>query len=412
MKKKVLIIAQQFPPVGGIGVHRVTKFVKYLPSFGWQPIVLTISPDFYSISDHSFLKDISNDVEIHRTKYSNHDKLTNKGLEWLPFALLKAIKLQKIHNFNAVYITGNPYMPFLVGYFINKLFNVPYILDFRDAWTLSHYLPLTTENKNWRGRLYSKIVSPKSIEKLVIRNADKVIFVSEETRQDHIVYYKNENKDKFTVITNGFDADDVFVELGMKNKNVDGVLNISHIGNFARYRTPYNLINAVNNIIDEDHNYKKNFIINFVGGYFNDIDVKEEVEILTAKYSGSFNLIGIVPHNEAIKWLKDADVLLLITGGNRKEQPAKIFEYIATGKPIFALAPENGATAKVLRDAGTGIIVPYDNPQKIAAGLKKLISAIKMKESPRPRWEGILKYERKNLTGQLADIFNQVTNTT
>jgi len=64
--KQILFISYFFPPLGGPGVQRAQKFTKYLPQFGWQPIVITVKNIEYIAYDYSLLKEISN-VEIHRT---------------------------------------------------------------------------------------------------------------------------------------------------------------------------------------------------------------------------------------------------------------------------------------------------------------------------------------------------------
>ena len=66
--KKVLLISYLFPPVGGPGVQRALKFAKYLPEFGWDPVVLTVKAINYSVYDPSLLKELSSEVEIIRTE--------------------------------------------------------------------------------------------------------------------------------------------------------------------------------------------------------------------------------------------------------------------------------------------------------------------------------------------------------
>src|SRR5436853_2714568 len=81
--KKVLIISYYFPPSGGPGVQRVLKFVKYLPQFGWEPIVLTVEDGDFPARDESLLKEIPDNVKVFRTKifepYGHYRKLTGKG---------------------------------------------------------------------------------------------------------------------------------------------------------------------------------------------------------------------------------------------------------------------------------------------------------------------------------------------
>src|SRR5690606_39159059 len=64
MSKKVLIIAYYWPPSGGSGVQRWLKFVKYLPTFGWQPYVFTPENPSFAIKDESLLQDVPQEAEV------------------------------------------------------------------------------------------------------------------------------------------------------------------------------------------------------------------------------------------------------------------------------------------------------------------------------------------------------------
>ena len=66
--KKVLIIAYLFPPIGGGGVQRALKMAKYLGSFGWEPHILTVEPEYHVSLDHSLLNQLPDGVSIHRTR--------------------------------------------------------------------------------------------------------------------------------------------------------------------------------------------------------------------------------------------------------------------------------------------------------------------------------------------------------
>jgi hypothetical protein len=67
-KKKVLIITYYWPPAGGPGVQRVLKFVKYLPQFGWEPVVLTVENGEYPAIDFSLEKDIPEGIKVYKTR--------------------------------------------------------------------------------------------------------------------------------------------------------------------------------------------------------------------------------------------------------------------------------------------------------------------------------------------------------
>ncbi len=91
--KKVLLITYRFPPSGGTGVLRNTKYVKYLPSFHWQPTVLCIKPSHFSIQDEGLMADIPKTVAIHQT---NCLKIKQKNLSWSQLDLRNTSNSDKI----------------------------------------------------------------------------------------------------------------------------------------------------------------------------------------------------------------------------------------------------------------------------------------------------------------------------
>src|SRR5665648_76921 len=104
--KKVLMIAQYFPPAGGVGTFRVTKFVKYLRDFGWEPVVLTVSKTCYPKSvwlDYDLEKDIPDGVHIYRTNIGWSHFINDDGIRWLSFLLASAFKVIKKEQPNLIY---------------------------------------------------------------------------------------------------------------------------------------------------------------------------------------------------------------------------------------------------------------------------------------------------------------------
>ena len=64
--RRVLIITYYWPPSGGSGVQRWLKMSKYLPEYGWQPVIYTAKDAEYPVIDHSLEKDVAPDTEIIR----------------------------------------------------------------------------------------------------------------------------------------------------------------------------------------------------------------------------------------------------------------------------------------------------------------------------------------------------------
>ena len=80
--KKVLIITYYWPPAGGPGVQRIVKFTKFLPEFGWQPIILTVKYPTSPARDESLLEHLPHDCIVYKTKttepFNFYRKLTGR----------------------------------------------------------------------------------------------------------------------------------------------------------------------------------------------------------------------------------------------------------------------------------------------------------------------------------------------
>ena len=245
--RKVLVIAYPFPPLGGSGVQRTAKFAKYLPEFGWQPVVLTVSYSHvfeYSENDHSLVEELRSDLLVYRVPDINPifllrkaaRKLTSRSdqrsaktapnsstsshsanpvrqawrnftdtwltipdqfINWFPAALYVGLKL--VRQCDIIYSTSDPFTDHLVAYFLHKLSGKPWIADFRDPWTqyVCYYQP---------SRLRTRIDA--FFEELFLKIPDKVSVTCAATASSFQTAYSYLSPGKFIEITNGFDAQD------------------------------------------------------------------------------------------------------------------------------------------------------------------------------------------------------------
>ena len=182
MARRLLVIAYYFPPMGMSGVQRVTKLVKYLPEFGWQPTVLTVEPGGYFAFDPSLEREVeAAGIEVIRTKSIDPTRLFKRGaavpirrestrrnwsewsqwvfvpdnkIGWLPFAVHAAKRAASRKPFDAVLSSAPPYTGHLVGQRVSKALGIPLISDFRDDWVGNprHVYP-TIVHRRWHERL-------------------------------------------------------------------------------------------------------------------------------------------------------------------------------------------------------------------------------------------------------------------
>ncbi|MCB1196636.1 hypothetical protein KDK77_10665, partial [bacterium] len=204
--KKVLFIAYNCPPVGGGGVLRTAKFLKFLQHFGWNPIVVTAKPAKVSNFDVKLLKEIPSDILLHRIKgitpffllrvlkkiglsvirqwLERHCFIPDKMAGWVPFACRMSSKLINKHSCEVIYTTSPPHSTHLIGLRLKKRFpHIPWVADFRDAWCENPFRQFSRDSHRY--------MREEKMEQAVFASADALIFNTVSCRDAHIKKYQS-----------------------------------------------------------------------------------------------------------------------------------------------------------------------------------------------------------------------------
>lgn len=424
--KKALIISYRFPPLGGGGVQRTLKFVKYLNNFGYEPIVITTRSKNLKVEDHSLLKELPKDIKVLRFKsydilnllekakkfkldkiisfISKYVLIPDSQLFWQYNIRKKVKKLIDEENIDIVYTTSAPYSTHLIGkYLKNEFDNLKWVADFRDEWTTNPYI----DNKaNIYNKLRLKIES--YLESEVCKFANKIIVLNDEMRSR---MSKNNliSRKKFETIPNGFDKEDFDFMKNTKTIRNDNKITFSYMGSFYGERKPDNIFHCFGELFNKELLDKNKVEIKIIGNYNTKL-MRQKIK----KYSleNVVKLNGYLPHKSALIELYKSDVLLLIIAdivGSERIYTGKLFEYIKLGKPILALIPPNGVAADVIRKTNTGEICNNENFKCIEEKIKKIYS-LYFTESLNYNFNKneIKKYRRKNQTKKLSEVFDSL----
>lgn len=410
--RKVLMLAYFFPPAGGGGVQRTTKFVKYLPEYGWQPVVLTVNEQIHTLRDSSLKEDLPADLIVKATSawqlptclpwrvrrfISRWLLIVDEQMGWYRPAVLTGEKMIRELQPEVLYTTSAPYSSHLVGRTLKRKFNLPWLADFRDPWVGNFTVQPPTP-------IHAAIL--RSLESSVVHLADRIVVVSEPMRQAMLTRYPDLPETNFITITNGFDPQD------LTNAQVPGAINdrfvITYSGTFyGSQRTPDAFLQGVKQAIADGLVSEERVEIRFVGN--TGAILKEAVKKYTLGHV--VNLYGYVSHRASIQHLLAANLLLLVIGtgpGSEAVMTGKIFEYLATGRPILGLAPA-GAARQLIQEAHAGICV---DPQDIGAIAAALGQAYRNWQNGQrlvhPDPSILERYDRRNLTGRLAGLFNEL----
>lgn len=433
-QKKILIITYYWPPAGGPGVQRWLKFAKYLPEFGWKPIIYTPENPSYPLLDETLMKDVPENIEIVRTKiwepYQLAEKLnkSNKKFKagqfdvgknqswksklsiwvrgnffipdarvfWVNPSVKFLEKYLKENNIGTVVTSGPPHSLHLIGLGLkNKMPELKWIADFRDPWTeISYYKHLKlTKSSDKKHR---------QLESAVFKNADITLATS---------YTDAENFRKAganaVCITNGFDESDSGKKAEGQNSEkanlqIRQAFTLSYIGVLEQLRNPENLWKVLDELIREHAEFAADFKLKFVGR----IDDKILQSIENSSLKNHILNLGYLAHGEAVEEMQHSDMLLITNFPNESSRgiiPGKIFEYLASGKQILSFGPDKADVAKILEETQAGKHFGYQDTEMVKKFILEKFNVWKNGDLLE-NTQHIDQFSRKNLTRQLTEI--------
>lgn len=418
---KVLIITYYWPPAGGSGVQRWLKFVKYLQTFNIEPVVYTVDNANYPKKDSSLLKEVPQSITVLKQqiceptdvlfwKNNGRQKVdvsnsTNNGflsflrgnlfipdpkIFWKSSSVKYLMKYLNNNKIDLVISTGPPHSMHLIANEIKQELNVKWIADFRDPWTDLYY------NKVFKQLSFAKKKN-KKLETTVLKNADCILTVSNTLKKEF-----GKRAKRVEVITNGFDD-----ELEPDNEVVlDKDFNISYIGLLPQQSNPKLLFKVLKKLCLDKSEFKIDLNLKFIG------DISDEVkkEIVINGLEENTEFIGYVSHQKAIEYQRKAQVLLLLIPNVEKSEgilTGKLFEYLIAKRPILALGSETGDLSEILKNTNTGLVIDYNNEEKLISEIKRLYQNFKNGKYT-VNSKNIKQYHRKELTKSLSEIIKSV----
>ncbi len=418
----MLLIAHDFPPATGSGSLRALAFARYLPLWGWRPVVLTVGEAWATHRDDALLCRLPAELEMVRTRslepratprpetamaaseparqpsrlrrHLGHAKrFPDAHAGWLPFALSAARRMR----FDAIYSTSGPFTSHLVGLVLHQLTRKPWVAELRDGW-FAWNRAIFPDYPAWRG------VLERRLESSVIRSADRVVLVTDRMADAFRQQYRDLPAQRFGVVPNGYDP----VQVGPASPRVEpGAFQLVHAGALYYGRSLAGFLGAAQRLVAQDRAFAQAFRLVLVGS----LDAAAQTEVQRAGLAEQVTIKGQVPHAEAVRTMSEAAALLLVantTPGAGATVPGKLFEYLATGRPIFAVAPRHSSTTDVLGQTGGAWLAHADDTQQIECTLREAFMAHRQDRSPTAHAQAVKQYDRRRLSGQLARILSDV----
>lgn len=444
--KRVLVITYYWPPTGGSGVQRWVKFAKYLPALGWEPVIYTPENPEMTAVDRTLEKEVDPGLEVIKRPitepYNLYRKLMGKGAEtdlqkltaagskdevtpissgkknwkqrlslwiranvfvpdpritWVKPSVKFLKKYLKAHPVDAIVTTGPPQSMHLIGLKLHKALGIPWVPDFRDPWTRMYYLkhlPLT--KASW--------ILLRRMEQGVLDSCTTVLTCTPMVQDD----YAARTKTPVEMITNGFDEED-FEETKLF-RSPEGGRNsfvVTHTGLLAADGNPENLWRALQNLAERDPEFREKLQINLIGR----VDKAVLDTIDQAGLTPNLHLPGYLDHAATVDVQRSADVLILPLRNDPDYAiilPGKLFEYLASRRPILGIGQKDGAMARILNDTKSGITAEFSDVDTMESFLHDAWTQHKAGGIP-PTGGDIDKYSRQSTAKQLAALLDKIS---
>jgi len=425
--KNILMISYFAPPLNLPPAIRIGKFAKYLPQFGWNPIILTVKEiDFYQ-EDKELYKDIpdlkmirtetfdffrilrvfqkNRKTEISKKLHQSNEKLTNfiksifpidDKIGWMPFCYHAAQKIIKTYPIDAIYVSlGGIFHTAITGYLLTKKYNIPLFLEFRDLWA-DH--PFLTQ------RFFNKILN-NYWERKITGFAQKIIVVTPGMKEYLLKKYKMK-ENRIEVITNGFDESDFKFPAAPKNDKSNMIFTFC--GSFYKDLSPLDLYRSLMKI----DNKNQKIIIRFIGEFRNYFYVLKE------KYEKKLNdkniMIEVIPrlkYHRLLQKLSESDLLLVFLPEDEKYKlilTAKVFDYLALKIPILGFCPEESEQERFIKIFNLGFSVQSGNISQGKNVINNILCIYLNDELKNIHGvdNSIRQFSRKKLSEKFAEVLN------
>ncbi len=412
MVKRVLMIAFHYPPLrGSSGIQRTLKFSKYIPEFGWEPIVLTAHRMAYSslgddqvgeISNQATYRSFALDTSRHLSfmgRYPRFLSLPDRWVSWWLGAVPLGLYLIKKYRPDIIWSTYPIATAHLIGLSLCRLTRIPWVADLRDPMTEEGYPhdPLTRRIQQW-------------IEKKTIVYCARAVLTTPGAIKDYKTRFPQIPASRFCLIENGYDEESfVTAEATIaegKGKNKQIVLVHSGII-YSSERDPVPFFEALAALYQQGlvSPTSLKVILRATGHDSYLLQIIDQYGI-----GGIVLLAPPISYQDALSEMLTADGLLIFQASNCNNQiPAKLYEYLRARRPILALTDPVGDTAAALINMGINTIAPLDSKDGIMHELLHFLALVKENNAPIASMKKVMGNSRKSKSKELANLFDQVT---
>lgn len=425
MSQQLLIIAYYWPPAGGPGVQRWLGFTKHLPALGYEVTVVVPKDAHYPVLDLSLLEALPQGIQVIQVPIKEPSRVASllsrkrtnqlqKGIinkrpsslqnvllwlrgnlfipdarvGWKP-AVLRALQAYCTENKNFTLITtGPPHSVHLIGAALKKAHkSIKWLADFRDPWTTIGY------HKELKLSAFAR-KKHEQLEHNILTTADALIVTSPQTATE----FATKTTRPIHTITNGYD-----IAVNTSDAQPAGAFTLAHVGTLLANRNPQVLWRVLSKLVKKEPHFATDFKLILAG------NIGDEIRQAIAQNGLSDFTInkGYVSHKQATAIMFTSQLLLLIEINSEDTKAiiaGKIFEYLASGRPIVAIGPQDAAIASIIERNNAGAFFNYEDEIALYNHIQSRYHDYKNGLNTANTSTTIAQYERKVLTNSLAAL--------
>lgn len=457
-RRTVLIVAGEFPPLKTIGRIRTVKFAEHLHSLGWDAVVLTVAangnePNFDAVLE----AEVPDGIEVVRVPLVTFDERITRfakrllgrgdgtaaarqpslgssagpeerlrgsarqagfferlqlavkrwirlGLDipdsYLPWALKAVPAAREVcarRKIDVIFTTLPPFSAAYVGYALRGETGIPWVADYRDLWygdVLREWLP------KWRQKL------ELLIEKRLLTRADVIVTVSEQ-KTGYMRRMHPQLKARWETLTNGYDAE-IYATRGRSRPFDPQAIEFVYTGRLFKNRRGYAFAEAFGRLKQRRPELVAPVKVRILGGVAPEIAARYGEILQRYQIDGHFDFPGDVSYQQAMDAQVNCDWLLLIVDTGETADgviPGKLFEYVASQRPMFALC-NPGATQQIIERARLGVVVGAEDVDACEQALEKVLEEAVPQQLSRDE-DYLAQFDRKNISRRLAELLEQ-----
>jgi glycosyltransferase involved in cell wall biosynthesis len=305
------------------------------------------------------------------------------GIGWMPFALVATLRAARRDRPDVLFSTAPPYGAHLVALLVARMTGVPWVADFRDEWTANVLLskqPRTLAGLTTRA------------ETAVTRRARRVLVAADFFRLAGL----EANDPRRTEIVNGVDETDLAAS--RPEPRADRFV-LASIGTIYESRDPTPVLRVLAALTSRGEVDGARVQVRLVGSVWSPaFDTPPGICVTTT---------GYMEHAQAVGEMCGATALLLYVPGSSLAPSGKLFEYLASGRPLLCITHPDNLASRLVREWDAGVVADPRDESQIERAL--LVLWRRWQEDGLPHQEDVRRrtlerFSRQAGAGKLAEV--------